>query len=86
MAVKVRERPKGSGVWWLFIDHRGQRWSKKIGRDKKLALDVAKKVEAQLALGHFNLDEEKPEFPRFKIMPRRGLTAISRDCGVIQPL
>lgn len=66
MAVKVRERPKNSGVWWIFIDHKGQRRSKKIGQDKKVALDVAKKVEAQLALGHFNLNEEKPETPKFK--------------------
>jgi integrase len=66
MAVKVRERPKGSGNWWIFIDHQGQRKSKKIGGDKKLALDIAKKIEAQLVLGHFHLNEEKPQIPRFK--------------------
>jgi hypothetical protein len=27
---------------------------------------VAGKVEAQLALGHFNLAAEKPEIPKFK--------------------
>jgi integrase len=51
MGVKFRERPEGSGVWWLFIDHQGKRKARKIGKDKKLALDVAKKVEAKLALG-----------------------------------
>jgi integrase len=66
MAVKVRERPKSSGVWWLFIDHKGKRKAQKIGRSEKLALKVAEKVEAQLALGNFNINEEKPEIPKFK--------------------
>ena len=25
MGVKVREKVKGSGEWWLFIDNRGRR-------------------------------------------------------------
>jgi len=54
MAVKIRERPKGSGEWWLFIDHQGKRKAKKIGKDKKLARDMAKKIEAKLALGEMN--------------------------------
>lgn len=48
MGVKIREKPKGSGVWWIFIDHRGKRKAKKVGRDKKLARDVARKIEAKL--------------------------------------
>ncbi len=51
MGVKVRERPKGSGEWWIFIDYQGKRKSKKIGRDKRLALEVAKRIEARLILG-----------------------------------
>ena len=51
MGVNIRERPKGSGLWWLFINHNGRRTAKKIGRDKGLALEVAKKVEAKLVLG-----------------------------------
>ena len=43
MGVKVRERPKGSGVWWVFIDYQNKRKAKKIGRDKRVARDVAKK-------------------------------------------
>jgi integrase len=31
MAVKVREKVKGSGDWWLFIDHKGKRKAKKVG-------------------------------------------------------
>ncbi len=40
MGVTVREKVKGSGVWWVFISHQGKRKSKKIGRDKTLALDL----------------------------------------------
>lgn len=51
MGVKVRERPKGSGVWWIFIDHQGIRKSKKIGKDRRVALEAAKRIEARLVLG-----------------------------------
>ena len=33
MAVKVRERIKGSGVWWIFIDHKGRRKAVKVGSE-----------------------------------------------------
>ncbi|SPD73829.1 hypothetical protein PITCH_A200001 [uncultured Desulfobacterium sp.] len=56
MAVKIREKPNGSGVWWLFIDHQGKRKSKKVG-DKKTALEAARKIEAKLVLGDFNLEK-----------------------------
>ena len=55
MGVKVREKPKNSGNWWIFIDHRGRRKAKKIGRDKRVALEVAKKIEARLVLGDMKL-------------------------------
>jgi len=58
MAVKIRERPEGSGIWWVFIDHQGKRKAKKVGKDKKLARVMAKKIEAKLALGDMNLGEE----------------------------
>ena len=47
MSVKIREKLKGSGVWWLFIDHRGKRTDKKIGRDKRLAKEVEAEAEAE---------------------------------------
>jgi integrase len=55
MGVKVRERPKGSGVYWIFIDHQSKRKAKKIGKDKRLANEVAKKIEAKLTLGDLDL-------------------------------
>lgn len=57
MGANIRERPKGSGVWWLFINHNGRRTAKKIGRDEDLALEVAKKVEAKLVLGDFGFKQ-----------------------------
>ncbi len=59
MGVKVRERPKGSGVSWVFIDYQNKRKAKKIGRDKRVACEVADKIEARLTLGDFF--EENPE-------------------------
>lgn len=59
MGVKVREKQKGSGIWWIFIDHRGRRKAKKVGKDKKVALGVAKKIEAKLVLGDMGLVEKK---------------------------
>lgn len=58
MAVKVKEKIEGSGIYWVFINHNGKRKSKKIGRDKKLAQKVADNIEAKLTLGEFNMDEE----------------------------
>lgn len=62
MGVLVRERTKGE--WWIFITHNGKRKAKKIGRDKWLALEVAKKIEAKLTLGELDLEEKKA--PSFK--------------------
>jgi integrase len=57
MGVRVREKPKGSGIWWVFIDHQNNRKAKKIGKDKKLANEVAKKIEARLVLGSLDLSD-----------------------------
>ncbi|MFC1896488.1 tyrosine-type recombinase/integrase [Thermodesulfobacteriota bacterium] len=65
LGVRVREKLKGSGEYWLFIRHGGLRKSKKVG-DKRLALELAKKIEAKLVLGEFNLDKEEMKRPTFK--------------------
>ncbi len=66
MAVTVREKPKGSGHWWIFINHQGKRKAKKIGKDKRLARDVAKKIQAKLTLGDFDLEQANKKCPTFK--------------------
>jgi len=79
MGVTVREKNKGE--WWIFINHNGKRKSKKVGRDKRLALDVAKKVEARLALGGFNLDDEKERIPSFGEYAARWIaTTVPATC------
>jgi integrase len=59
MGVRINERPKGSGIWWIFISHHGKRKAKKIGKDKRLAREVAKKFEARLVLGELELSRDK---------------------------
>ena len=66
MAVRIREKPKGSGEWWVFINHHGKRKSKKIGKDKRLAREVAKKIEAKLTLGDFDIEQDNKKCPTFK--------------------
>jgi len=48
--VKVREKRKGSRVWWLFIDYQGRRKARRIG-DRKAAELAAIKIRARLAEG-----------------------------------
>ncbi len=66
MGVKVKERPTGSGVFWVFIDHQKRRKAKKIGKDEQLAHEVAKKIEARLTLGDLDLSKEEKKVPTFK--------------------
>ena len=66
MGVKVREKPKGSGVYWVFINHGGVRKSKKIGKDKKLAHDVARNLDAKLTLKDFDMEAFNNKVPTLK--------------------
>ena len=94
MGVKVREKPPGSGVWWIFVNHRGKRKSKRIGAEKT-AREVAAKIEARLVLGEYNLDEapssdEAPTFGQMadkwlalQIKPDHRATTYQRYRGVL---
>jgi len=74
MGVRVREKVKGSGEWWIFIDHKGKRKAKKVGRDKRLAKEAAKKIEAKLTLGDCGLlINEENKVPTFGDYARRWL-------------
>jgi integrase len=50
MAVRVREKVAGSGVFWVFVNHEGIRKAKKVGSEKT-ALEVAEVIKARIALG-----------------------------------
>jgi integrase len=58
MGVKVRERPAGSGVYWVFVDYRGKRKAKRVGSEKA-ALKAKEQIEARLTLGKSAFPEEK---------------------------
>ena len=62
MGVKIREKPKGSGVFWVFVNYNGVRKSKKIGTDEQEAATVAEKIKATLVLN--DLDIEKPQIKK----------------------
>ncbi len=79
MGVSVREKDLGSGVWWVFISHNGKRRSKKIGRDKKIAQDIAKKLEAKLVLGDFDIDNGKKKMPLFGDCSQKWLQNIAAN-------
>jgi len=59
MGVKIFQ---WKGAWWLDINHKGRRKRKRIGvgePGKKAAKAAAAKIQAKLALGEFQLKEEK---------------------------
>ena len=92
MGVLVKERVKGE--WWIFINHKGKRKSKKIGKDKRTAMEAARKIEARLTLGEFDIEEEKKKIPTFKeysdlwlstyIKPLRRLSTYERYRDVLE--
>jgi integrase len=59
MGVRVREKPLGSGVFWVFINHNGKRKARKIGTDEKKANEVAEKIKAKIVLQDFNIKTRK---------------------------
>jgi len=75
MSVKVREKVKGSGEYWIFISHSGRRKSKKVG-DKKTALDVAKKINARLTLNEFQIKDQDDKPPTFREYSKNWLEVL----------
>jgi integrase len=66
MGVRVREKPKGSGEWYIFISHKGKRRAKKVGRDEKIARRLAEKVKAKLVLNELDVEKINKKSPTFK--------------------
>src|SRR5262245_28709455 len=70
MGVKVREKVKGSGEWWLFINHKGLRKAKRVGTGKpgkKAAELAATQIAAKLASGDQSaLDDARPRAVTFQ--------------------
>jgi integrase len=55
VGVKVRERVKGSGVWWVFVNHKRTRKAVRVG-SKSAAKAVAVDIEKGLGTGKVNLN------------------------------
>ena len=66
MGVTIREKTKDSGVWYVYVNHRGMRKAKQCG-PKKLAEKVKEVMEANLKLGRPLMgEEEKPPPPNLE--------------------
>jgi integrase len=55
MAVFVKEKVKGSGVWWIFVDHNGKKTTRKIGKKSE-----AKKIKRELDSEFASQDKNEP--------------------------
>lgn len=73
MGVTVREKPSGSGVWWVFVNHKNQRTSKRVGSEKA-ARKVAEQLEAHLVLG--SLDLGNKDIPTLKTYSEEWLEKV----------
>jgi integrase len=67
MGVKIREKPTGSGVWWVFVNHNGKRRSKRAGCESA-AIEAADKIQARLVLNEFDMGKKKQLAPTFKVL------------------
>jgi integrase len=76
MGVRVREKVKGSGEWWVFVNHKGTRASQKIG-DKRTANAVKKKLEAEIATGSWQ--DEKSNLPTLAVQTQAFIDSPLRD-------
>lgn len=65
MGVTIREKPKGSGVWWVFINDKGRRQAKRVG-SKAAAKEAKKDIEVELARGAFHINRKDiPTFQKY---------------------
>ncbi len=62
MGVTVREKVPGSDEWWIFINHKGKRASKRAG-SKRAAKESAVKIEKEIALERFNIETPEERRP-----------------------
>jgi integrase len=62
MGVRVREKTPATGVYWLFMNHKGKRTFRQVGSQKP-ALKAKEIIEAKLKLGESYLAEEKALTP-----------------------
>ena len=54
VSVKVVSRPNGN--WALRINHQGCRTMKLVGKDERLAKEIAEKIETKLMMNELVID------------------------------
>ena len=86
MAVKVRERPTGSGKWWIYTDFRGKRTARYIPQGKRVAEKVASQIAAKLDLIKQTERHGLTVSPREVITGRKDLSPVKATPAVIGPL
>ncbi|MFC1676306.1 hypothetical protein ACFL3G_04490 [Planctomycetota bacterium] len=60
MGVSIHKK-KTTGNWYVWICHKGQRTSRKIGKDRKTALKAANQYRKKLALGQVDFSNGREQ-------------------------
>ena len=85
MGVQVREKEKGSGVYWIFINHHGKRRAKKDGK-KTTANKIAEQVSAKLILGEYIFEKIEKQLKLFFDKLYRGGLTVGTIKGIRAPI
>lgn len=80
MGVRVREKVKGSGVWWVFVSQNRERQSRQVG-DKKAANAVASELRKRMGEQTFRL---APKGRLFLTVATEWLEQVSALRGIRQ--
>ena len=79
MGVVVREKPKNSNIWWVFISFGRQRKSIKIGFDKKnLAIEIQDEIIKAITLSRLTFKERSVDINRLV----KGSAQECRHCWI----
>lgn len=81
MGVRVAEKNKGSGIWWVYAYHKGVRQAKKVG-DKREAQTFAKNLRGALLSKEYKLPgAEGKLIPTFKEQAGKWFTThVEMNC------
>ena len=79
MAAKLREK---DGFYWVVVHHQGRRKWKKLGTDKRQAMKVVHKVNAQLALGEFSMGPDEGSRTMEQILERHAALGTVRESPI----
>lgn len=78
MGIRVREKQKGSGEYWVFINHAGRRRSLKVGK-LEVANEVADRLNIKLKDNPEELFREREKTkPAFKAISKQWLAKVKK--------